>query len=949
VVLGLPSGTAYRVLNPGSGDTVPVITQPPASQVVSAGAKAALSVAAASSTPLTYQWFFQNAPVAGAGASQLAISNFQAGAVGNYYVLVANAVGSVPSPMASLQLSGLFQGHGTTNIARDKFGDAVDLSSGGNTPAAYKPKDGGGDTGGYSVSQTFSTVGATKEEGEPDPCGQAGGASEWYIYTTPAAGTLHVDTEGSTFNTLLGLYTNAGATVSFSNLMEQGCGYTTNFQLDGQPSIDLPVAAGVRFYIVVDGYQGESGTVRLNIGLGAPPQILTQPQSRPAVPGGSATFSVVAVGTTNFSYQWQFDDANVAGATASSFTLSNAQNSSIGGYRVTVSNVVGMVTSAPALLTLQSSPFIFGQPSNQSVNLGQKAVFGVAAGGVAPLTYQWYLNGAPLAKATAAALVLASVKYSDAGTYTVRVTNSLGAIASAPALLTVNETTRPTLAVAFPPVNYQSTDPTLTVRGTAGDARAVAAVEVTVNNNSPQVAAGAASWSNVVALVPGTNHITVQSYNLAGLASGAITRTVFYIVTSPLTLETNGPGGISGQTNQARLQVGKSYTLTAHPAPGNLLSNWTGGGTLAGLAPMGTKLALSFVMSSNLIVQANFVTNPFPAVAGAYNGLFYPLGGVTGQSSGLLSLTLGSNQGVYSVKVCLAGRTNSLSGEFDLTGTAQNAFSNAGQEAVALTLHVNLNLYPPDNLLTGIVSAQDWQSVLQADRAVFNGTTVKATDYAGRYTLIVPPGVNAPLESPGGYGFATITNSLAGVAVLNGALGDGALFNQTVPISLNGLIPVYVPLYTGHGSLLGWLSFTNLPPQTVEGALNWIKLPVTGKTLYPGGFTNQAEIIGSAYQPGGLTLSNGTLTFSNAAQSSPLIYTNVTLANGKLSYSGAGEPTNQLSATFTAGTGAMTLSFRPTGARVNVTAQGVVLQSGTTNAAGWFLGTNQSGFFLLQQ
>jgi hypothetical protein len=43
----------------------------------------------------------------------------------------------------------------------------------------------------------------------------------------------------------------------------------------------------------------------------------------------------------------------------------------------------------------------------------------------------------------------------------------------------------------------------------------------------------------------------------------------------------------------------------------------------------------------------------------------------------------------------------------------------------------------------------------------------------------------------------------------------------------------------------------------------------------------------------------------------------------------------------------MTLTFRPTGAKVSITAQGVLLQS-DTNAAGWFQGTNESGFFLLQ-
>jgi hypothetical protein len=79
-----------------------------------------------------------------------------------------------------------------------------------------------------------------------------------------------------------------------------------------------------------------------------------------------------------------------------------------------------------------------------------------------------------------------------------------------------------------------------------------------------------------------------------------------------------------------------------------------------------------------------------------------------------------------------------------------------------------------------------------------------------------------------------------------------------------------------------------------------------------------------------------------------LVYTNFTLSSAKGSNNAVGNPTNQLGATFTAGTGVMTLTFRPTGARTSVTAQGVVLQMSGTNAAGWFLGTNESGYFLLQ-
>jgi phage/plasmid primase-like uncharacterized protein len=950
VVLGLPAGTSYRVLNSVSGDAIPFITQPPTNQNVPAEATVKLSVVAASPTPLTYQWFFQSAPIAGASSHTLTLTNFQSGAVGSYYALVANAIGSIPSAKANLQIAA--QNHGTTNSGYDKFGDAVDLSRAGNasgghggaTPAAL-PLDGGGDTAGYSVAQTFSTVGDTKEPGEPEACGQTGGASEWYIYTTPAAGTFHVDTTGSDFNTLVGVFTNAGTVLAFSNLVEQGCGYTTNYVADGQPSINLfDVPAGTEFFIVVDGYHGASGMVQMHLGLGAPPALLTQPQSRPAAPGGSAAFSVVAVGTTNLFYQWQFDGAGIPGASHSSFTVSNAQASSAGNYSVIVSNVVDVVTSAPAVLTLQSTPFIFGQPAGQAVNVGQSAGFSVSAGGVAPLSYQWYVNGEPVAHASGSSLAVPATKFASAGSYTVVITNLLGSVTSVPAYLTVSEIIKPTLSVTYPSGNITTNNASITLRGTASDALDVTSVQLLVNGTLLQTAAGTSNWSSTVALQVGANSVTVHSYNVSHLVSIPVTRTITYIVISPLTLQTTGSGKITGETNQAPLQIGKSYTVTATPATSFLFSNWTG----SNLAVLGTNHVLSFVMATNLLLQANFVTNPFPAVAGTYHGLFSPTNGVTEQSSGFITLTFDGNLGSYTADIQLAGGTHGFTGGFDLTGRSQASFTGPDQELVTVVLQVNLNLDPPDNQITGLVSGSGWQSGLMADRAVFNGTSVKATNYAARYTLIIPPVAGAPQSSPGGYGVATITNNLAGMANLIGTLGDGTAINQIVPISQNGVIPVYVSRYTGEELLLGWITFTNVPPQTLSGVLNWIKASGATKPFYPGGFSNQTAVVGSVYEPGGLSLTNGTLTIAGAAQATNLVYTNVTVAGGKLSYSGADNPTNQLSAAFTAGTGAMTLTFRPTGARANLTAQGVVLQMSGTNAAGWFKGTNESGSFLLQ-
>src|SRR5438874_4802042 len=60
---------------------------------------------------------------------------------------------------------------------------------------------------GASGSITGTNAEATKETGEPSHGGNPGGHSIWYSWTAPAAGTAVVDTLGSSFDTLLGVYT----------------------------------------------------------------------------------------------------------------------------------------------------------------------------------------------------------------------------------------------------------------------------------------------------------------------------------------------------------------------------------------------------------------------------------------------------------------------------------------------------------------------------------------------------------------------------------------------------------------------------------------------------------------------------------------------------------------------------------------------------------------------
>lgn len=78
------------------------------------------------------------------------------------------------------------------------------------------------------------------------------------------------------------------------------------------------------------------------------------------------------------------------------------------------------------------------QPASQTVNAGANATFSVTATGTPAPTYQWYFNGNAIASANGSTLTIPNIRASDAGDYTVVVTNSLGSATSNKAALTVN-------------------------------------------------------------------------------------------------------------------------------------------------------------------------------------------------------------------------------------------------------------------------------------------------------------------------------------------------------------------------------------------------------------------------------------------------------------------------------------------------------------------------------
>ncbi|HXU76504.1 MAG TPA: GH25 family lysozyme [Methylomirabilota bacterium] len=82
------------------------------------------------------------------------------------------------------------------------------------------------------------------------------------------------------------------------------------------------------------------------------PAITAQPVAVAVKVTSNAQFTVTATGIPAASYQWRFNGTNIAGASSSSYTQTNAQYADAGNYSVVVTNIAGSMTSSNALLSI---------------------------------------------------------------------------------------------------------------------------------------------------------------------------------------------------------------------------------------------------------------------------------------------------------------------------------------------------------------------------------------------------------------------------------------------------------------------------------------------------------------------------------------------------------------------------------------------------------------------
>ncbi len=359
---------------------LPRILTQPESQTVDAGGTAMLSVVASGTGSLSYQWRRNGIDVPGATSASLTVTDLQLDVNdGIYTVVVTDAVGSRESHPALVLLllpPAIVEGPFPTNqVVASGSTFTISLTVRGTLPIGYYWRLGNG-----------------------------------YYNFESGGGYTYAVTNSAYVSTSVLVITNA-----------QKALHENRYRVGISNSVQTYQTASAYAYVtVIDG-----------------PAITLQPTNQSAALGAPVTFHAGASGEAPLTFQWWHNDAPIAGATGTSYSLNSVQASDAGAYTFVASNPAASATSHVAYLTLPVAPTIVTQPADQAVHVCSNAVFTVEASG-APLSYQWWFNATNrLANETNASLVIVQPGLADEGRYSVVVSNLFGATPSDAATLTL--------------------------------------------------------------------------------------------------------------------------------------------------------------------------------------------------------------------------------------------------------------------------------------------------------------------------------------------------------------------------------------------------------------------------------------------------------------------------------------------------------------------------------
>ena len=410
----------------------PNIQTQPQSQAIALGGTALMSVIAAGPPPLSYQWRFNGAGIAGATNPTLTLANVQVTNAGSYSVAVTNPYGTAVSSNAILTVlqgdpcvsppAGLVSWWAAENNANDPVGGNNGSLQGGATYAAGEvglafSLNGSGayvqvpdsDLGAFGTNnftiELWAKFNAVPGGNPGNPTGGLiiandegpGNQNKWMFATGGGQISFHVNSPtigpifliNAPFTPVVNQWYHLAVVRNGTTFTVYRNGVAIGSQSSGVniPNPNAPLTIGMAEGYYFNGLLDEVSIYRRNLSAseiaaiydagsagkcGLAPYIQSPPQSQVVECSSNATFSVTASGLPPLSYCWYFGANPIPGATNGVLTLTNVGFAAAGSYSVTVSNVYGNATGGPAMLTVVDTtpPTIFSCASNRTYAVG---------------------------------------------------------------------------------------------------------------------------------------------------------------------------------------------------------------------------------------------------------------------------------------------------------------------------------------------------------------------------------------------------------------------------------------------------------------------------------------------------------------------------------------------------------------------------------------------------